>query len=223
MAAYDNDTSEDIYGVQVRRLRMMKGYPKSEDAELIRVAHKYAPPGDLLRKVVDHVLEEWDRCPMPAELKNEIQARSAAPIDPDNKLSKWRQEFRQEVHNALRRCEMLPDGRPRKEAESYLRYAMKNHPEIVITEKASMNFKPGNPDLFNPTQKCELDLDPLELITSKATDADYARLRRKTIRDALQATRDGHPDPQVRKFWADHLSWAESWHPEEVAELRAEP
>jgi hypothetical protein len=240
VSKHEKRQSEDLcpWTEQVHRLKAMRGYPRDSertvdmhgqpipgDAELIRVARKYAPPGETLRKVVDRILEDWDKCPQPSELRKAIQEFTVHPHERDDKIRQWRKEFREELRKALLAVEQLGDCRERREWLDWLQYADAQHPDIVIEERARMAVRPEADALVDFTLKSKRPLGALEMLMGSGGDADYARLRRAGIRDALRATADSgnNSNPHSRQFWADHLAWAEREHADEVAALRAEP
>jgi len=75
MSIFDAKNEEDVYAFQVRRMRSMKGYPKGEDDELIRVARQYAPAILSMCDAVSQLIEECSTCPSCADLKAALLAR----------------------------------------------------------------------------------------------------------------------------------------------------
>lgn len=67
---------DDIDGVkfQLARLSGMPGYPKDPVArgELIRIACATAPAIDAVRRAVDLIVNEFERCPVPSALRKVI-------------------------------------------------------------------------------------------------------------------------------------------------------
>jgi hypothetical protein len=250
----EQHNEDDPVTGQVRRLRALKKYPRDHDGrpgdrELIRIAQKFVQSQENgwnldiggFTRLVDRMLEEWEECPSPSQLKTLI-ANICMVARKDDNMRRWRDEFRSEVHRCLLALEQLGDCRARQNWEDYLRYAEENHPDIVRDERVRMGLKaaPRSPVLpfvpFTPLKTAPNEMTSahalmggiMQTLNGRNTDADYARLRRNGIRDALEATanpvRGETPEANAsRQFWADHLAWAEREHPDEVAQLRAEP
>jgi hypothetical protein len=242
----ENEQSDDPVTEQVRRLRALKKYPRDRDGrpgdrELIRISQKFVQSQENgwnldiggFTRLVDRMLEEWEECPSPSQLKTLI-ANICMVARKDDKMRRWRDEFRSEVHRCLLALEQLGDCRARQNWEDYLRYAEENHPDIV-RDGARLLQAPRFPVPL-PIRTAPNEMTSahalmggiMQTLNGRNTDADYARLRRNGIRDALEATespmRGDTPEANAsRQFWADHLAWAEREHPDEVAALRAEP
>jgi hypothetical protein len=228
------DDFSDPIADQIRRLSRLKGYPRDSeklrdmhgnsvpgDVELIRVARKFSGNSELLvKRAVERVLEEWDSCPMPSQFRRLLEDGSPVGRQANDNMTKWRAEFRQEVRRAITQLQLLGDCRARRDWEDYLKYAMDQHPDIVREECANLRYDPSDLKLWDDTAAI---VSPLAALSGKATDEQIARLRRQGIRDALQAVGGDNPDDASRKFWADHLAWAESEHLAEVEQLRGEP
>lgn len=233
------NSSVDQIAEQVYRLRALKGYPRDSekavdmhgkpipgDAELIRVARKYAPSPDDLRKVVDRVLEEWEKCPAPAELRRCIQEMCAPAVDDrDNKLRLWRKEFREEIRKAIHALEGSPNGRQIQDAREYLQYANSQHPDVFQEEYRRMAPREEVRAIIEPLLTCGPQIGPVALLMGKGSAEDYARLRRTEIRHALESVTEpakgGTPESIAsRQFWPEHLAWAEREHSEEVDAIR---
>lgn len=213
----ENEHFDYVMG-EVRRLGSLKGWRRDAafQSELARIAMKFGDSPMILHITVDAMVESWDHCPSPAELRTSLEKSSCAPAE--DPISKWVAEFRGEVRKALHRLEKFGNGRRQGEdAESYLRYAYAQHPEIVAeeTRRMSCTWRPSADDIP----------DALEALTGKCTAEQLARLRRQGIRDALRAVAhaDENPNPHSRQFWADHLDWSLREHADEVQQIRQEP
>jgi hypothetical protein len=66
-----NDEMLDAYTIEIRRLQALRGYPKDE-TELLRIARKYARSIPHLRKAVSNLLENQERCPAPAIVRESL-------------------------------------------------------------------------------------------------------------------------------------------------------
>jgi hypothetical protein len=58
-------------------MKVMRGYPKTDDSELVRVAREYSPAAAALRETISEILETQDDCPKPAQLKRMLELRQA--------------------------------------------------------------------------------------------------------------------------------------------------
>jgi hypothetical protein len=78
----NNETDrDDAYAIEVRRLRALRGYPR-DDSELIRIAKNYARSVPHLQRAVSNLLDNEDRSPAPATLREALQRISTSEAKP---------------------------------------------------------------------------------------------------------------------------------------------
>ena len=81
MNVYEDALAPDAYEHQVRRMASLRGYPRGEDDELIRVARQSGVNADVLCDVITDFIDH-DGLPQPADLKRALESRRPVEVKP---------------------------------------------------------------------------------------------------------------------------------------------